>query len=453
MKRYQRIGLIVAALLVLLGGIAGPYIKEFAMVGIAYKAKILCSSVFVSGRNAEAVENIDLAADDLSVLQYVDADVDYSAKTVTTTLFNLLSQTAVFRPGLGCTLVFPEYPAHVVSVSESDHAECIAHKRDALPLQQTSNPDLEAVLDWAFEETDVARLKRTRAVVVVANGRIAAERYAEGFDENTPLIAWSVAKSVMNALVGVLVQQEKLALDDAIRLPGREDERITINHLLQMTSGIGFNEDYKDPFEDVIFMLLRTADMAAYAAAKKTSVSPGTQWSYSSGTSNILSYVLRQRLGDEAYVDFPRTAFFSRIDMNDSFIELDASGTFVGSSYLYASARDLAKFGQLYLQDGVWERERILPEGWVAYSTQVVPQSPAKDFGAHFWLALPDSYSAGGYADRLPEDAFHAIGHEGQFVTIIPSRDVVIVRMGLTRLPSIWQQDALIFKVLAALGN
>jgi hypothetical protein len=136
--------------------------------------------------------------------------------------------------------------------------------------------------------------------------------------------------------------------------------------------------------------------------------------------------------------------------MDSAVIEPDASGTFVGSSFMYATARDWAKFGQFYLWNGIWNGRRILPEGWVRYAITPTPQAPDHAFGAHFWLKIPKEYASGGDANRLPEDAFHAVGHEGQFVTVIPSRDLVIVRLGLSRFASAWQHDTFVSKVLDA---
>jgi len=160
--------------------------------------------------------------------------------------------------------------------------------------------------------------------------------------------------------------------------------------------------------------------------------------------------VIRNVLHDEAeYLAFPRRALFDRLGMSSAVLETDASGTFVGSSYMYATARDWARFGSLYLQDGAWKNERVLPEGWVAYTTSPAPADDSKRYGAHFWLQVPDEY--GGRDARLPVPAFHAAGHEAQFVTIVPSRDAVIVHLGRTRYPDAWDHPAFVRDVLARL--
>jgi CubicO group peptidase (beta-lactamase class C family) len=314
-------------------------------------------------------------------------------------------------------------------------------------------------LDAAFSEPGPLRLRRTRAVVVVYNGRIIAERYAPGFSRYTPLIGWSMTKSVINALIGILVKEGRLKLQDRTlipewREPGDPRGDITLDQLLRMSSGLTFNEDYTNPLKDVIYMLLGTGDMAAYAAKKPLQTKPGCKWEYSSGTTNILARILRDRLSDRAFdhLTFPRRALFDPLSMSSAVMEPDASGTFVGSSFMYASARDWARFGLLYLNDGVWAGERILPEGWVAYSRTPTTLSPHGEYGAHFWLDIPSYYKTGeSRGISLPSDAFHAAGHEGQFITIIPSRKLVVVRLGLTRLKGAWDQKLFIGKILEAI--
>ena len=233
---------------------------------------------------------------------------------------------------------------------------------------------LEAGVKAAFAEPDSAHPRRTRALVVVHGGRIVAERYAPGFNATMPLIGWSMTKMAINALVGIAVQDGKLALPDtAYCLSGAGTStpaaKITLDQLLRMTSGLSFNEDYADHASDVIQMLFVQGDKAGFAAAKPLEYSPGTHWQYSGGTSNIIARVLRQRFVDERdYLRFPRERLFEPLGMRSAVLEPDEAGTFVGSSFMYASARDWARLGLLFLRDGVWQGRRLLPEGWVAYS-------------------------------------------------------------------------------------
>jgi CubicO group peptidase (beta-lactamase class C family) len=290
----------------------------------------------------------------------------------------------------------------------------------------------------------------------VYDGRIVAERYADGFDQDTPLIGWSMTKSVVNALLGILVKEGKLALDAPAPLPewqGTDDPRrgITLAQLLHMTSGLAFDEDYADPLADVTYMLFGVPGAADFAVAKPLRATPGSLWSYSSGTTNILSYAIRRAVGDADYHAFPQRALFDRIGMTGAVLETDAAGTFVGSSFMYATARDWARFGLLYLQDGVWSGERILPEGWVAFSRSPAPAAPNGKFGAHFWPLIPEEFRCGSDVPDLPEDAFHAVGHEAQFVTVIPSRKLVLVRLGAARYPCSWNHQKFVALVLDAI--
>jgi CubicO group peptidase (beta-lactamase class C family) len=217
-----------------------------------------------------------------------------------------------------------------------------------------------------------------------------------------------------------------------------------------MSSGLRFDEGMSSVRADVVRMLFQSGDAAAFAIGKELVASPGTHWQYSSGTTNILSRALRTLFSSDAeYLSFPRRSLFDRIGMSSAVIETDAAGTFVGSSYMYATARDWARFGMLYAHDGTWNGERLLPQGWVKYSSSPAPADPLKQYGAHFWLQIPEGY--GGSDRRLPVSAFHAAGHEGQFVTIVPSRDLVIVRLGRTRYAGAWDHAAFVREVLAAL--
>jgi CubicO group peptidase (beta-lactamase class C family) len=452
MKRRNRNFLFVFAFVFVVAlGIGLYYSWSLVSIGAAYKAKTLCSGVFVANREAASILNTDLAVDDLSILRHINTKVDYTLKQVTANFFGIIKRKAMYRPGLGCSLIYD-------SVGELSSGKATATPAAPPIMPEEYDPRFNTALDWAFSEPDSKRLRRTRAVVIVHNGIIVAERYALGFSKDTPLLGWSMTKGVINALVGIMVREGQLSLNGVLpvpewREPNDPRQKITLDHLLHMASGLRFNEDYGNPLEDVTYMLLGVPDMGAYASRKSLEVEPGTKWSYSSGTTNIISRIIRQVVGNANYVDLPRRALFQRIGMNSAIIEQDASGTFVGSSFMYATARDWAMFGQLYLQDGVWGGQRILPEGWVKFTTTPALQVPDKEYCAHFWLKIPKEYRSDDHAKLVPGDAFHAVGHEGQFISIIPSRDLVIVRLGLTRFPSAWQHDRFVNLVLEAVNN
>jgi CubicO group peptidase (beta-lactamase class C family) len=184
-------------------------------------------------------------------------------------------------------------------------------------------------------------------------------------------------------------------------------------------------------------MLFVRGDKAGFAAAKPLEHTPGTHWHYSGGTSNILAKILRQRFVDEReYLRFPRERLFEPLGMRSAVLEPDETGNFVGSSFMYASARDWARLGLLFLRDGAWGGRQLLPEGWVAYSLTPTQAAPEAQYGAHVWLKLPDSPQLG--EPPLPEDAYYMLGYDEQVVTVVPSRDLVIVRLGLTRETGAW---------------
>ena len=430
---------------------------QILQIGVAYKAKMLCSGTFVSRRDAGAVL-AELQSDDLAILRYIDVHVDSAARSVAASGFGIVRRRAVYREGLGCALALdgltpPGLPA-------ADRA--VATRNPSAPAvkevaRAESSPKLEAVVARAFSEPNPQRPRRTLAVVVMRDGRVLHERYAPGIGSETALIGWSMAKSVMNALVGILVLQGRLALDAPVPIPewksaGDPRAEITLDHLLRMSSGLRFDEGMSSPRSDVMRMLLDVGDAAALAIHKDLLAPPGTRWQYASGTSNILARVIRNALHDDAsYLAFPRRELFDRIGMSSAVLETDASGTFVGSSYMYATARDWARFGTLYLRDGVWNGERLLPEGWVKYSTSLAPADPQQRYGAHFWLRIADEYR--GIGAQLPAGTYHAVGHGGQFVTVVPARKVVIVRLGHTRYADAWHHAAFVREVLAVLDE
>jgi CubicO group peptidase (beta-lactamase class C family) len=320
---------------------------------------------------------------------------------------------------------------------------------------------LSRALDDAFSEPDPARPRRTRAVVVVRGGRIVAERYAPGFGPETPLLGWSMTKSVINALCGILVREGRLDVSAPARVPewSRADDprrAITVDLLLRQSSGLRWNEVYESsPFDSSVIAMLYGAghrDMAAFAASQPLAHPPGSVWSYSSGTTLILSRILLSVIGSAAeYHAFPGRELFERIGMKSALLEPDASGTFVGSSYSYATARDWARFGLLYLRDGTWEGTRVFPAGWVDYTRTPAPAAPHGEYGAHFWLnAGAVDRGVPSPDPRAPADLFYASGHDGQVVAVVPSRDLVIVRAGLTPEDGRYDVNGFVAEVAAA---
>jgi len=447
---------------------AGWYLTQAIPIGTGYVAKYLCSGVFISGRDPEAVLREDVAPVN-PLAAVVSVHIDRRNKRVTADSFGRFKAAAVYREGCGCTLA--------VGVSEEDlRKQDIAAEVQRKPLSdklpwpagndEIARPlpagvdegKLSKALDNAFAESGSKKLKYTRAVLVVYDGRLIAERYAPGFDRNMPLLGWSMSKSITNALVGIMVKNGKLRLNEPAPVPewqkvGDPRGRITLDQLLRMSSGLEFGEVYK-PLYDATKMLYGSPDFAAYAAAKHLASAPDTKWSYSSGTANIISRIVRTE-ADKSYHNsytFMREELFDRIGMQSAEPEPDPSGTFVGSSYTFATPRDWARFGLLYLQDGVWNGERILPEGWVAYTTTPTSGAPKGEYGALFWLnAGPVSDPGKRRWPSSPADAYSADGYQEQKVIVIPSRKLVLVRFGATSVRKAWNTDKFIADVLAAL--
>ncbi|MGC1219126.1 MAG: serine hydrolase [Phormidesmis sp.] len=438
----------------------------------AYKAKLLCSGIFVSEREASVLLSEDLAVDDLAPLRLLRSAIDFQQKTVTVSCFGGFKRTALYRTGLGSTLVIGTTVAKLREQSAAfekwQQTRQYRHGQALSAKEMSSGIDAERlarVVDAVFMEPDKTRLQRSRAVVILHQGQIIAERYAAGFSAQTPLLGWSMAKSVVNALIGILVQQGKLALDSQDLLPEWRSpndshaprRNITLDHLLRMSSGLSFSEDYANPLSDVTTMLFQRGDGAKYAAQLPLKNAPDREFSYAGGATVLLCRIIRQAVGGTLtdYFSFPGRSLFERIGMTSAVLEPDAAGTFTGSSFMYATARDWAKLGLLYLQDGCWQIEsewvRILPAGWVAYST--TPSKTADFYGAHFWLGVPNSFvSETSKAQRQenltwPKGAYLAAGYQGQFVTVVPDCDLVVVRLGLSQRRNSWDHLSFISQV------
>lgn len=416
-------------------------LRPIALAASGYGAKILCSGVFVSGRTPESVISQELALDSPAA-RLLRFSVD--ALSARASLLGLFPRTALFRPALGCTLDSDTSPAQLLS------QPALPPIPPPAPEQPLPPSPLDPLLAQAFREPDPTSPLRTRALVVLHRGRFLAERYAPGFSRHTPLQGWSMTKSVTNALIGILVAQGKLKLHQPAPVPewaNPQDPRhnITLDQLLRMSSGLSFNEDYFNLAADAPSMLFRSPSAGAYAASLPLEAAPGTRWQYSSGTTNILSRVILRTLHNDlrAYWQFPRRELFEPLGVLSATLEPDPAGAFVGSSFMYATARDWARLGQLFLDDGLAAGRRILPEGWVRYSTTPTPKAPNARYGAHLWLNHDWPH--------LPKDTFSFNGFEGQYVIVIPSRQTVIVRLGLTQGPRQWNPDHFLPPILAAL--
>ncbi len=446
MSRRRRLSvLVLAGILVLaISGVAGVAAR-LGPIGSGYAAKTVCSGVFVSGRDAHEVFAEDVRADNHPLLGLTSMRVDRARSEVHARFVGLHQRRARYEPGAGCTLDPAARPVPAMPVLGSP----------AAPLPTAPHPALESLLASALATPG----PHTRALAVMHNGRLLAQAYAPGFGPHTPLPGWSMTKTATAVLAGMAVRSGTLRLDRGHLLPEwSDDERrdITLEHLLRMTDGLAFDERADNPLSDVVTMLLLEPDAAGFAADKPLQFAPGTTWRYSSGSSNVLMRVVARASGftPPASAHFPRTTLFDALGMHSAVIEPDASGLPVGSSFMYADAHDWLRLGQFLLQDGVWEGVRLLPEGWIAYMATPTPVSGERSFGAHVWLRIPTQYAdPASVARRLPADAFHAVGHEGQLLTVIPSWELVTLRLGMTRNPHRWDHHGFLADVLAHLAH
>ena len=472
MKRWLKIVLLgIGGILIVALGAFAWFLSQALPVGAGYTAKYLCSSTFISKRNPDIVYPEDVAPLN-PLLKPVEWTVNREQKSVSADYFGLFTATAIYRDGCGCSLVigatqekmrrqtFYKQAADDVQPARRDDLPWPAGSRGPVdPASLGIDPvKLQKALDAAFAEPGPAHPRKTRAVIVVYDGRLAAERYAPGFDKDMPLLGWSMSKSVTNALIGIQVKNGQLDIKAPAPVAewqqaGDPRREITLDQLLRMSSGLEFEERYLPP-DDTTRMLYESYDFAAYAAGKPLEAKPDAKWNYSSGTANIIARIVRQTAEKRypQYYTFMRTKLFYPIGMYSAVMEPDSSGTFVGSSYTFATPRDWARFGLLYLQDGVWQGERILPQGWVRYSTTPTPQAPRGEYGALFWLNAGSPSDPG---DRrwpgAPQDAFAALGFQEQKVIIIPSKKLVLVRFGATSHRKSWNSNEFIANVLAAL--
>lgn len=310
----------------------------------------------------------------------------------------------------------------------------LAWPTDAWPtgdLPAAAAPGVRALLNHAFSDGAKAELGETQAVVIIHEGRLVTERYGAGHGPEATCHSWSMAKSITQALAGMAVKDGRLDIHAPADVPewrGAGDPRaaITLDQLLRMSSGLAFVEAYeRDKPSDVIEMLFGKGadDVAGFAAAFPLAHPPGSFWSYSSGTSNIVSRCVARAVGETGpgFEAFMRRRLFEPLGMTSPVPKFDAAGTFIGSSFCFCAPRDFARFGLLYLRDGVWEGARLLPEGWVDYARTATFQQPGVEdgpYGAHWWL------------DMAGPGTFSANGYDGQFIVLRPDRDLIVVRNG-----------------------
>ncbi|MBP0713540.1 serine hydrolase [Burkholderia sp. AcTa6-5] len=453
------------------GGQRGP---GPAFIGASTYAKIMCSGVFVSG-----LAEPQISGQDLADLPPIPVAIDRDQRTVTATM-GPVKRTARYRDGLGCTLDNAPSPDLARAASPKPYPQTSeASAQHPAPLTVAPSPALTLVLDRAFEESDSALLKNTRAVLILRHGKIVAERYAEGVAMDTPLPGYSMVKGVANLLTGTLVRRGWLSLERKDLRPewrvAPDDVRknISVDQLLRMTSGLAWSENYLGTSSDLMVMLTSAHDPAAYAAAKPLaaraesadapkplpdaarfeavlgaarmapsrseprSITPGEAWRYSGGSYEILSAAISDTLREhhEAPLAYPYRALFGPLGMTSAILEAAPDGDYMLSSFMLASARDWGRLGQFLLdqyRDGT-RADGILPANWLKESlrpTLARGMPIGTETGSGFWL---NSLGA-----NIPRNTFYLGGFQGQFVVVVPDQDLVVVRLGATSADGNW---------------
>jgi len=429
-KIFKILGLLALLFLVYFGYTTYPKLDLIS----GFSAKSLASGHFIDNRSLDLIEKGD---NDIEMITLATNKIDEKGKFAMSSVYGLKERKAIYREGLGATLINDDFdvtkPYKVPKRTKLNNNQPFPYGNKEPKDTAFANVDyakLNATVANAFDEKG-QKNKRTRSILVIYKDKIIAEKYDTGFNKDSKILGWSMTKSVTSALFGILQKQGKIdVFKPAPIAEWANDERskITIANLLNMNSGLEWEEDY-NKISDATKMLFLDANMSQAQLKKPVQFKPNLHWNYSSGTTNLLSGILRKQFKThQEYLDFWYSALIDKIGMSSMLVETDMAGNYVGSSYGWATTRDWSKFGLLYLHKGNWNGEHILDESWVKFTATPTNTSDGK-YGAHFWL------NAGGKFPDVPKDMFYCSGYQGQMVAIFPSQDLVIVRMGLKEDP------------------
>ncbi len=422
MKIFKRILLLLCIVVIIAVFFNYPKLNIIA----GYSAKNTASSVFLANRSLEFTDKTD---NNFSPINLATDLVKKDKNIASSSVFNLLTRKAIYREGLGAVLTLTK---------EDETAAYLVPKRvksDNITPYPYGNAEQK---DTVFANINYDKLNETvasvfgknqsRAVVVIYKDQIIAEKYAKGFTKDSRILGWSMTKSIMSTVFGVMQHQNKLKVTDKAPIDSwQNDERknISIHNLLQMNSGLEWDENYNE-ISDVTKMLFLERDMTKMQAEKPLTGKINASWNYSSGTSNLLSGIVRNQFKThQEYLDYWYSDLIDKIGMNSMVLETDLAGNYVASSYAWATPRDWGKFGLLYLHKGNWNGTQIFAKGWADYVATPTPTSNGI-YGAQFWLN-----ANGGFKD-VPKNMFYADGYQGQRVYVLPDQDLVIVRMALS---------------------
>lgn len=408
-----------------------------------YASKNMASGLFLANRDQASLEKEDNGFLPINLASYV---IDEKGKSVSSSIFGLMKRRAIYVDGVGAILVNDAYTGEETfrvpnrSIFENNlvYPYGNGHQRDTV-YHEVNYEQLQLAVDESFD-LEGEEKKQTRSVLVIYKNHIIAEKYADGFDQASLMHGWSMTKSLTSTMYGILQKQGRINIHDATGLAAwAEDERkhITYDDLLHMNSGLAWKEQYFN-ISDVTKMLYLESDMGQVQIENQLDGVTDESWNYSSGTTNILSGPLLRKEFDshQEYLDFWYSELVDKIGMHSAVIETDLVGNYIGSSYAWANTRDWAKFGLLYLHEGNWNGEQLLDSAWVKYAATPTNTSEGR-YGAQFWL------NAGAYYPDVPKDMYSCNGFKGQYVFIIPSRDLVVVRTGLVSDPKFNVNDFL----------
>ena len=431
MKKYFRIGAFL--FLLILGYLGFTNYPKLELIS-GFSAKSVASGHFIDHRSQEIIEKND---NDFDVLGWATNEINESGKFATATVLGLKQRKAIYRAGLGATLINDDFdvnkpyevPKRTKSNTNLSFPYGDVEPKDTV-FENVNYIKLNQVVSNAFDAKG-NNYKRTRSVLVIYKDKIIAEKYADGFTKNSVILGWSMTKSITGTLFGILEKQGRFDIyKPAPIAEWQNDNRkdITTNDLLHMNSGLEWDE-YYDRICDATKMLYQEEDMSRSQLLKSAVFKPNTHWNYSSGTTNLLSGILRKQFKThQEYLDFWYSALIDKIGMHSMLVETDMAGNYVGSSYGWATTRDWSKFGLLYLHEGNWNGQQLFDPSWAKYVSTPTDTSHGR-YGAQFWL------NEGYYFPEVPRDMYYCSGFQGQMVAIIPSMDLVIVRMGLNEEP------------------
>jgi len=396
-----------------------------------FSSKSIASAHFLDNRSIQTIEQGD---NDIEKINWATNEVNNSKHFATSNVHGIKERKAIYREGLGATLINDDFdttkPYEVPKRTKTNNN--LPFPYGNLEPKDTffSNIDykkLKSVVANAFDKKG-EKNKRTRAIIVIYKDRIIAEKYDIGFNKNSRILGWSMTKSLTGTYFGILQKQGKFDINKPAPIAEwQKDERALIrtSDLLHMNSGLEWEEKY-DKICDATKMLFQAEDMGKVQLEKPAVFERNTHWNYSSGTTNLLSRILRNQFKThQEYLDFWYSSLLDKIGMNSAIVETDMAGNFVGSSYGWATTRDWGKFGLLYLHKGNWNGEQLFDECWTKFVA--TPTNTSKgSYGAQFWL------NSGGKFPDVPRNMYYASGFQGQMIAIFPSQDLVIVRMGLS---------------------